>query len=646
MARITHGFAAVLPNVKEVLFRFPVAALIAFALTLYLLYGAAVKQDVILWSMGMLAMFFTSVGGSLFAERRGWGFVLGVLLSLVASFVMLALFYFGESIALTPPMMPVAAVLAASSVAYLNLPPDNRSYWMFNHTYWFSLLIAGLGGLLIAALVALLIAAYAMLFDAHIDKAYQYSFIISLFFIAPLFWLSILPRSMTEPVEEGEPVEFTSKVTALFVKYVFVPFFFLFAALLHGLAIKVLFEGRLPSGQIGWYGLLLMIGGVGTYLMAYPTRKVSGPLVKFFVSHWMWFLLVPLIMVGAAHYLRVAHYGMTPMRFYLAGLFIWALVLIVYGFYVKYFSKRKDEATTARGEFDLRLISVLAAFIIFISSFGPWGAESVSTNWQKERLVAQLTELGVLKDGVIARAIPFGRDPANGTLAKDTRSTLNYFRDRERADGLIHLLPAEKRRTVEKEVATLGSYDGRRSRVYLALNDALTGKKTGVKEAPRLKTHTVQVREPYTLEVTAKGQFYGPVYHHIPVEKLQEAAFDITPKTHKAPAQGQVRARGLNTNPYQALNFDVEAGDFIARQGEGVIGRFALEKVAEFASRYDRQAKNSKEVSAVIMVPAATGGARLYITSLSYSVDEGKDKEAERIKVMGLKFYLFVPSDR
>lgn len=641
MDGFSQSFAAVMPNVREVLLRFPVAALLSVVLTIYLLYGAAENVDVVMWAMGLLAMFFASVGASLFAERRSWGLMSGVVLSLLVSFIILALFYFGGEIALTPVMMPVAAVLGASSFAYLNLTPDNRSYWQFNHTYWFSLVIAGLGGLLIAALVALLIAAYGMLFDDQIKKAYQYSFIVSLFLVGPLFWLSILPRSLTEPVVEGEPVEFTSRVTALFVKYVFVPFFFLFAALLHGLAVKVLLEGALPSGQIGWYGLLLMIGGVGTYLMAYPTRRVSGPLVKFFVSYWMWFLLVPLLMVGAAHYLRVAHYGMTPMRFYLAGLFIWAAVLIAYGFYVKYFGRRGDEALALRGEFDLRLISVLAAFIIFISSFGPWGAEAVSTKWQKERLMAQLGELGLLNKGVISKSLPPRNDPANGRLVSDTRNTLAYFRDRERAEGLIDLLPGDARKELRAEMKAEGRFDGRRSRVYLALSEAITGRKTRAIEAPRVKSHTLRVKAPYNLKFIAGGKLHGPIYQPIHKPRVaQDVAQSSLPQNSQPTV---VNGKTLADAEKTALVFALEDKEFVARQGAAVIGRFPMAALETYARRFDSIAKSSIEAEEVMVLKSATGEAKLYITSLSYSDKSDQDKGDAEFSITGLRFWLFLP---
>ncbi len=641
MASFVRSFGAVLPNVVDVVRRFPVSVVVAVCLTGYVIWGAARNVDVVLPALGLLTLFFVSLGASLFGERRDWGAGQTIGLAVLSVLVIAPLFLFSEMIGLTAGMMPVAGVLAAGSVAYLTMPEDNRAFWMFNHTYWFSLLIAVFGGLLIAGLVALLIAAYAMLFDVQIDKLYQYSFIVSLFLIAPLFWLSLLPKSLTVQVEEGEPVEFTSKVTALFVKYVFVPFFFLFALLLHGLAVKIALEGALPSGQIGWYGLLLMIGGVGTFLMAYPTRHVSGPLVRFFVNNWMWFLLVPLGLVIAAHYLRVVHYGMTPLRFFLAGLFVWAAILIGYGFYLKYRGRSVAQARDISGVFDLRLIPVLAAFILFGSSIGPWGAEAVSTSWQKNRLVSDLTELGVLEKGVIAQPLPPRSFKDKAALATQARDTLGYFRDRRRAEALLGLLPPEARDRVKQDVAAKGPIERQTSRVYLAVSDALNaGGSPG--DRARRNVHSYRVQQPYELGLSGAGRVRGPIYYGLRDGLVQQEA-DNLPAEEGAQSASRKVISGLD-GPVN-LTVRTEGKALVVSKGKkgedgDVIGRFALDDL-EALARQDLASSQQKDGRKKIgQVTAQSRGAALYIYSLAYFTTK---ESGDEVVVTGIGFWLFEP---
>lgn len=636
MASIARSFGAVLPNVVDVVRRFPVCVLGAIGLTGYVLWGAASNVDVVVPALALLTMFFAALGATLFAERRGWSRAAAIALAVVLAAAIAPLFVFSDIVSVTAGMMPVAALLAAGSVAYLNMPQDNRAFWMFNHTYWFSLLIAVLGGLLIAGLVALLIAAYAMLFDVQIDKLYQYSFIVSLFLVAPLIWLSLLPKSLTVQVTEGEPVEFTSRVTALFVKYVFVPFFFLFALLLHGLAVKIGLEGQLPSGQIGWYGLLLMIGGVGTFLMAYPTRHVSGPLVKFFVGNWMWFLLVPLLLVIAAHYMRVLHYGMTPLRFFLAGMFVWAAILIGYGFFLKY---RGDEPDIS-GAFDLRLVPVLAAFILFGSSFGPWGAEAVSTSWQKNRLISQLTKLDVLEQGTVARPLLPRTYKNSEDLANQARDTLGYFRERRRGEALLVLLSPEARAVVKEEMAEKGRFERRTSRAFLAVSDAL---KAGRSLAARRDVHSFRVSQPYELALPGAGQVRGPIYYGLRDGLVQQQA-DNLPDDEGAKKATRKVVNGLDGPVNLTVRTEGETLLVLKGGGDGevgsVIGRFALGDIEALAQADLAVPKRSRERTRIGQVTATDGAARLYLYSLAYFTTK---ETGDDVVVTGIGFWLFEP---
>ena len=243
---------SVLPNVVEVIKRFPVPVLMALILTVWLLYGVYWKVDVYFITFALLTLFFASVGACLFAQHRKFESINQVLLSLGVCAFFASVYFLPDDMNLTTFMMPVALVLLASTIAFVGSEQENRSYWLFNHGFWFALIVAVLGGLLIAGLISMLLAAYALLFDVVVkSRAHQYSLIICLFLIAPLIWLSLLPQSFTKKVVEGEPEEFTAKITSLFVKYVFVPFFFLFALLFHALAIKVLIR-RLFANRSNW----------------------------------------------------------------------------------------------------------------------------------------------------------------------------------------------------------------------------------------------------------------------------------------------------------------------------------------------------------------------------------------------------------
>lgn len=662
MARFSAVVGAVLPNVIEVGKRFPFAVLFSLILTIWLLRSVMYRIDVDIITFGLLSLFFAAVGVHLMAERRGWSLPVLLIAALLVFFILALMFYFDDVSALTPVMMTVTIAIAGSTMLYLFegakrkaarveaakksgatetadgrwLNEDNRKYWHFNHQYWFSFGIAILGGLLVAGLLALLIGAYSTLFDKTVySRVYSYTFIVSLFLIAPLFWLSMLPDDFNEMVNEGEPVEFTSKVTGLFVKYLFVPFFFLFALLFHGLAIKIAFDGAFPKGQLGWYGLALVIGCIGTYLMAFPTRNSAGPLVRMFTTNWIWFLLVPLGLIMTAHFIRIQEYGMTPLRFYLAGLFLWALVLIGYTIFVR----------QRGGVFDLRVILYLAMLVLGLSSFGPFGAEAVSTSWQKSRLITLLAQQGVLDKGVIVRALPDDED-IKASDARQVRQILNFFRKGRRGEMLSFLLPQEKRQVIEAELAGARQKSGRKNETVIAVWEALGENAPGFRPANR-QHYSFRTNAPNYFSLTKGGALTGVFFYHFknkPRNKTNEVDDRLVSKT--------LEYSGKSVQ----LSFQLRGDQFVLSEDGVEVGHVPLEAIvglarAELAQREAvkaeggalkaagrEKASNNQELLELEVTGTGAEGSRLFISQLNYTQSEG-DKEDVRVSMIGFWYF-------
>ncbi len=614
MGAFWSSVRSVLPNVVEVVKRFPVPVIIALILTSWLLYGVYWKVDVDFITFALLTLFFASVGACLFAQYRNFEPINQILLSLGVSAFFASIYFLPDDTHLTTFMMPIALVLMASTIAFVGQGEKNRSYWLFNHGFWFALIIAILGSLLIAGLISMLMAAYALLFDVMVkSNAHQYSLIVCLFLIGPLIWLSLLPQSFTPKVVEGEPEEFTAKITSLFVKYVFVPFFFLFALLFHALAVKVLLEGTLPTGQIGWYGIALVTSGIITYLLAYPTRNTGGPLVVFFSQYWMWCLLVPLGLMVIAYCLRLDQYGMTPLRFFLGGFLLWAIVLVVYGTVMKW---------TGR-VFDLRIIVLLGALIIGLASVGPWGAEALSNKWQKQRLTADLTKLGILKEGKIARDLQTPNEDEI-KLVNRINGTLNYFKTRYRAETLRSLLPAKALNELDEKRRDGKRYQGRKNRVLLAVKNQL-GQVNSAQISAK-KVHSYQIDKPLALHVPEKGTLWGPFLYHFRTNKYQGAktAYKVSLKGRKQP-----------------INITAKNGQLVITQQGAHQILFELSHLRQSALEHHQLKKGQKMSVKMINTPLAnqSPSAHLMITSLSYRISP---KNKAKIDLNSAGFWVFI----
>ncbi len=597
MTNFMTGIRSIFPDVVQVAKKFPISVAIATLLTCWLLMGVHEGQNIDNSIFALLSALFASIGATLYGLRKGLCTINNALLSLGACVFIGSFFLVPEQLYLTPYMVPVALLLLASTVAYIGVPLDNRSYWMFNHSFWFSFIVAVLGSLLIAGLIALLITSYSVLFDISVkSKSYQYSLIICLFLIAPLFWISMLPDDFSIKVKEGEPVEFTSKITALFVKYVFVPFFFLFALLFHGLAIKVLFAGQVPTGQVGWYGFALVSTGVATYLMAYPTRTVSGPLVSFFSSHWMWFLLVPLGLMAIAYQQRLAQYGLTPLRFFMAGFLLWAFGLIAYSL----FRKRQKKP------FDLRVIALGGALIIGLASFGPWGAQALSLNAQKQRLISMLEGIGAMDKGVIVKTLPHALEGATQTrqkqVIKDANGTLSYFKNNGRDKRLISLLSQKKR-----EGLKINKKTGQQN-ILIAVREAL--------QLPRYLTRTgidrqrlqFNVNQPYNIPLDGPGSLKGRFFVN----------FD-----HNHKEQVLLRRSVGNANDKKTkIHIELKDQKLLVFEDKGLVGSFSYEALTKLAKADLQKFGQSYTRQILVVLSDEIGGgakSRLYIHSLTYT---------------------------
>jgi len=631
MASFMTGIRSIFPDVVQVTKRFPISVAIALLLTCWLLMGVYQRHDVDNDVFALLSAFFASVGAALYGERKGLCSINNALWSFGICVFIGSFFLVAEQLYITPHMVPIALLLLASTVAYIVTPLDNRAYWQFNHSFWFSFIAAVLGSLLIAGLITLLITSYSVLFEVTVKSPlYQYSLIICMFLIGPLFWLSMLPHDFTTKVKEGEPEGITSKITALFVKYVFVPFFFLFALLFHGLAAKVLFAGQLPTGQIGWYGFALVTTGIVTYLMVYPTRTVSGPLVSFFSSYWMWFLLVPLMLMAIAYQQRLEQYGLTPLRFYLGGFLLWAFALIAYALF------RKGQ----KKPFDLRVIALGAALIIGFASIGPWGAEALSNRAQKQRLISDLDRLGVLQDGKIIKPIPRQLQEEAAAINR-VNGAVSFFGKRNRAQTLETLLNDADHQDLTRQRQDGKAYQGLRNRTLLAVKAALQPYSVDVaRQKDENRAFSFKAHKPLHFDLPSKGELSGPFHYIFPNEhRLATNGVKITSQFNERKFD-IITAQGK-----QHITLSVEGPNFLIKANNKQMIQVPLTVLKNLAKQHqqlNQQARQDMPIHQLLSkAPNASAGAKLLISEIHYEVSP-KDKDLIGLITIGV--WLFQPN--
>lgn len=386
----------IFPDLFEMLRRFPVAVLVTVILCVYLLVGGGslFSSNYIPFLAGSAA-FLAAGAGHLFAEGRGHsglsGFGGAVLLSGFAAAVM----YFNKSFQSSGLYFFTALQLILMLSPFLRRGVEQGAVWLFNLRLLLAALLALIVGLVFGGGMSAVLVGLDFLLGVKIDnRVYEDVWIVAVTLIGPIYGLSLVPENLNEEINmvahKGNLLE---RGVSVLVNYVMVPLAGIYAFILHAYAAKIAFIGNLPKGEIGWIVSLFAIGGTATWLIGWPWRDTGTKLLRLFMRAWFWLLPIPVALLVMAVWRRVSDYGVTPDRYGIAIVAVWAVLVFAY-------------LVWRRNRADMRMILSAAAILLLIGSFGPQGAYGLTGASQYERLQVLLTQVGVLKDGKVLAKLP------------------------------------------------------------------------------------------------------------------------------------------------------------------------------------------------------------------------------------------------
>jgi len=131
--------------------------------------------------------------------------------------------------------------------------------------------------------------------------------------------------------------------------------------------------------------------GILALLLVWPVANRTENRWVATYTRWFFIFMIPaIVMLLLAVYKRIDQYGVTENRYFLAVLSLWLAAVAVY-FIVS--QKRRIKA-----------IPMTLCAVAFATSFGPWGAYTVSRHSQTARLERLMGANGILVDGAIAKA--------------------------------------------------------------------------------------------------------------------------------------------------------------------------------------------------------------------------------------------------
>ncbi len=369
-----------------------------------------------------IALYVTIV---LVGERRKWSVAGMVALQVLAAFLLALYWWTLPQNIYAPPeiygnrhLLLLLGVHLLAAFAPFAGKGEVNGFWQFNKSLFLRLLEAGLYSFVLWAGLSVALAAVDNLFGIEVrpERYLQlWGIIVGLF--NTWFFLSGVPENL-ELLEQETAYPKGLKV---FTQYVLIPLVTVYVLILYAYLIKILIDWDWPRGWVANLVLGFSITGIFSLLLVFPVREhVENRWMKGFTK-WYYFAEIPLVAVLLLAVLRrVNEYGITENRFFVIALGVWLAAIVIY------FLLSRSAS--------IKNIPASLCVLVFLGSFGPWGAFRVSEQSQLGRLEAILTDAGILRQGKIVRA----SQPVPFEQAQEISSIVRYIHN---VHGVTSLQP-------------------------------------------------------------------------------------------------------------------------------------------------------------------------------------------------------------
>ena len=310
-------------------------------------------------------------------------------------------------------LLGAAAVLAVMVAPFLGRERDGEAFWWFNQVTWAGFAFGLLAALILGAGLTMAFVAIDELLGVSVSgEIYADTWILCLGLLWPWQALAVVPNRF------GAPREAVPRTLRWLASYVLVPLALCYFAILHAYLLKIAIEWDLPHGGVAWLVGAYGAFGVAVFLIVYPLRDAGPGHVRLFHRHFHHALILPVVLLMLALWVRLGSYGFTEARYALGLVAVWLA-----GVAVALFRLRAASPVW---------IPLSLSVLLALASFGPWGAASVSARSQMGQLESLLAASGVLVDGAVEPASTAIDWEANQRIA----SIIGYLRDTGKSEHM------------------------------------------------------------------------------------------------------------------------------------------------------------------------------------------------------------------
>lgn len=289
----------------------------------------------------------------------------------------------------------------------------HNGFWQYNRTLFLRFLTALLYSAVIYLGLALALVAIDRLIGLSIP---DHSYFWLLFVIAFVFNTWVFLGGVPRDIAGLESAEDYPRGLKVFAQYILIPLVVVYLTILTVYLFKIIVTTVWPSGWIGWMVSSVAVVGIVALLLVWPVAGQSENRWVATYTRWFFIFMIPaIVMLLLAIERRIGQYGVTENRYFLAILSVWLSAIAVY-----FIASRQRL---------IKVIPISLCMLAFGTSFGPWGAYSVSRRSQTHRLERLLVTNHILVDGRIVTA--------HGTVSPDDQreisATTRYLVERHDA---------------------------------------------------------------------------------------------------------------------------------------------------------------------------------------------------------------------
>ena len=278
-------------------------------------------------------------------------------------------------------------LLMITATPFILNKSDDLSFWSFNRKFGFGVAVAFIASVILFGGASAALASISYLFEVKISgKAYGLLWLFGATILAPIYALSFVPKNFVETIQECN----TPKQVGFMANWILAPLVTVYMAILYAYFIKIGITAEVPKGQLASMITGFILAGIVTYQISWPFvfGGMANKLLRLLMKHFFTLMIVPVLVLFYAIYLRIDQYGFTEQRYIILIAALWFAFLSL-GFAFK--------------KLQLKHITISLAILLFFATWGPWGMKNVSYVSQHNRLEKILVKNDLLKDGQIQK---------------------------------------------------------------------------------------------------------------------------------------------------------------------------------------------------------------------------------------------------